>query len=140
MRDNRNFNQARGGTRPDDSAHKWLKENTESILKFKEADNLKEMLDNIQNFVKDKCGSVTTSQLRNIFSKIKAGKQTSQSLQLIRPKLAYIAARQASSDARDVVDFFENIVSEVKNDEQAPHFVSFFEAIVAYHKLHHSKK
>ena len=140
MRDNRNFSQTKGGTRPEHPAQMWLKANTPAILKFKEADNLKELLDNIQSFVKDKCGSVTTSQLRNIFSKIKAGKQTCQSLQLIRPKLAYIAARQASNEAREVVDFFENLVAEIKDDAQAPHFVSFFEAIVAYHKLYHGKK
>jgi CRISPR type III-A-associated protein Csm2 len=141
MQEKRQFNQPKGNfSRPEHPAQTWLLQNTDAILRFEEADNLKELLDNIQSFVKDKCGSVTTSQLRNIFAKIKSKKQTSQSLQLIRPKLAYIAARQASNEAREVVDFFGNIVAEVKHDPQAPHFVAFFEAIVAYHKLYHSNK
>jgi len=140
MQDNRHFNQPKGGARPEQTAQAWLKENSAAILQFKEAENLKDLLDHIQQFVQDKCGSVTTSQLRNIFSKIRSGKPTSQSLQLIRPKLAYIAARQATKEAREVVDFFENIVAEIESDEQAPHFVAFFEAIVAYHKLYHGKK
>jgi len=140
MQNDRNFNRPPGNTRPEHPAQAWLKANTAAILQFKETENLKELLDNIQSFVQDKCGGITTSQLRNIFSQIRAGKPTNQSLQLIRPKLAYIAARQATKEAQEVVDFFENIVSEIQSDEQAPHFVAFFEAIVAYHKLYHGKK
>jgi len=140
MQSERNFNRPSGSTRPQHPAQAWLIANTTAILQFREAENLKELLDHIQSFVQDKCGSITTSQLRNIFSQIRAGKPTNQSLQLIRPKLAYIAARQATKEAQEVVDFFENIVAEIRSDEQASHFVAFFEAIVAYHKLYHGKK
>lgn len=135
--------QPRGGGsgRQEHPAQQWLEKHTAEILQFRETGHLKELIDQLQRYVKDKCGSITSSQLRNIFSKIKSGNQpTQQKLQLVRPQLAYVAARQATPEAKEIVDFLERIIAQVETDDQASHFVSFVEAIVAYHKLYHPKK
>lgn len=131
----------RGGAQQENAAQQWLVQHIADILQFRETEHLKELIDHLQRYVQEKCGSITSSQLRNIFSKIKSGNQpTKQKLQLVRPQLAYVAARQATPEAKDVVDFLERIISKVETDEQAAHFVSFVEAIVAYHKFYHPKK
>jgi CRISPR-associated protein Csm2 len=119
----------------------YLEERIPDILNFKHAGNINELLDHLQKYVEE-CGKhVTTHQLRNIFSKIKTGKtKTAQELQLIRPQLAYVAARQASGGAKSFIEFLEKIIRKVENDEQVKHFIAFFEAIVAYHKFYHGNK
>lgn len=120
----------------------YLKDHLSDILSFKNTENINELLDKLQNYV-EKCGKdVTTHQLRNIFSKIKTStKKTARELQLIRPHLAYIAARQGDkNDAKRFVQFLEDIIRKVSDDNQVEHFVAFLEAIVAYHKFYHGNK
>ena len=101
----------RGGAQQENAAQQWLVQHIADILQFRETEHLKELIDHLQRYVQEKCGSITSSQLRNIFSKIKSGNQpTKQKLQLVRPQLAYVAARQATPEAKDVVDFLERII------------------------------
>ncbi len=118
---------------------RYLKEHISDILSFKETKNLKDLLTHLEEYVRERAGGVTTSQLRNIFSKIKPMK-TAQQLQLVRPQLAYVAARQQKKEARNVISFLETIVKEINDDKQVESFIKFFEAIVAYHKLYHGQK
>ncbi len=120
----------------DNAAEVYLKANIPAILDFKQTPALETLLDNLKQYVKDKGKSISTSQLRNIFARVKP-LRTKQSLQLIRPQLAYIAARQNTAEARSVVDFLEAVISNVKEDKQVDDFIAFFEAIVAYRKFHH---
>jgi len=120
-------------------AEKWLKSNIPAILDFKQTPLLESLLDQLKTYIQAKGESITTSQLRNIFSKVRAAR-TKQALQLIRPRLAYVAARQNSYEAKAIVDFLESIIAQMTGDEQADDFAAFFEAIVAYHKLYCSKK
>lgn len=99
----------------------------------------------ISKFVKVECKSITTTQLRNIYAKI-VNCDTVKSLKMLRPNLAYIAARQ--KNAKDVVMFLDQLIQDVKDDpkqdvEDNKHLISFkkvMEAIVAYHKFHHNTK
>lgn len=127
--------------KPENEHQKYLDGHLSDILNFEETDKISELLDHLQKYV-DECGKdITTHQIRNIFSKIKRDKmKTAQQLQLIRPQLAYAAARQATSGAKDFVNFLEKIIREVRKDEQVKHIIAFFEAIVAYHKLYHGNK
>lgn len=123
----------------DNAAEAYLKANIPAILDFKHTATLEKLLDHLKHYVQDKCGSISTSQLRNIFSRVKP-LRNKQSLQLIRPRLAYVAARQNTPDAREVVDFLESVIAQVNDDKQVDDFTAFFEAIVAYHKFYHGKK
>ena len=114
----------------------------------------------------DKLGfdAMTTSQVRNIFTEIKRlqakleqGKTTQEAdkdkaawqriqveFNLLRPKVAYNAARELAKRRnskiklfRDVFDKAHNVVNEADTPIQAfKHFCQFFEAVIAYHKVH----
>lgn len=125
---------------PEESeAEKYLKNNKAEILNFLDSPQIDKLLTNLKTFVGEKGGNLTTSQLRNIFSKVKPI-TSHQKLQLIRPKLAYVAARQKTGKAEQVVNFLEEIIKSVETDAQVKNFVAFFEAFVAYHKFFDSKK
>jgi len=123
----------------DSEAETYLKSHIGDILDFRTTPQIEDILTHLKSYVGEKGGHLTSSQLRNIFSKIKPI-TSRQKLQLIRPKLAYVAARQKTGKAEQVVNFLEDIIKKVENDNQVKDFVVFFEAFVAYHKFFESKK
>lgn len=97
---------------------------------------------------------LTTSQIRNVFGEVKrmemrmveTGRFDSHEFVLLKPKLAYAAARARQSDRRSTgADTLQRVLSwaidevgsENKNFDR---FVDFFEAILAYHKAADVKK
>jgi len=101
----------------------------------------KKIIDDIKLFVEKKGKAITHSQLRNIYSKILALKDDDiTGLQLIRPKLAYVAARQKNKEAGVLVRFFDEMISEINNTDEFKSFKTFMESVVAYHKFYHPDK
>lgn len=121
----------------------WLEkeENIARLLNISEDKNIGELIEHIKKFMFDTRGKITTNQLRNIYAKVKKPQsQDPKRLQLIRPHLAYIAARQNNLVAREVVEFLEKVVSKVDTKEKVEEFTTFFEAVVAYHKFYNTEK
>lgn len=121
----------------------YFKETYKHLLYLKEENiPLDKIFTNIENFVKEECGAITTTQLRNIYAKIIPIKDIA-SLKMLRPNLAYIAARQSGNNqdkAKNVIMFFDQLIQEVKEIENLDSFKKIMESIVAYHKYHHNKK
>jgi CRISPR type III-A-associated protein Csm2 len=116
-----------------------LSERKADVLNYSECVDLQSLIDLIDNYIKERKSAITTSQLRNIFQKVKEAKNRLQ-LQMIRPLLAYVAARQKSEEAKELVKFLSDLINEVKDDDkQLQNFQYFMEAIVAYHKFHNPK-
>lgn len=97
--------------------------------------------------------SVTTSQLRNIFSEIKrielkadaSNYDWSPDFFMLRAKIAYNTARvvQKKKDTHfiELRQILEDAHSKVgSNKENLKRFSSFFEAIIAYHKVYGGKE
>jgi len=117
-----------------------LKTKIREILSMNQSEDLSGLIDEISNYVKVHGKDVSTSQLRNIYSKVISSKKILDA-QLLRPKLMYVAARQNISkpDAKRYIEFLEKIVVEIKDDKQLESFKTFMESLVAYHKYHHPK-
>lgn len=83
-------------------------------------------------------GGLTTSQIRNIYGTVKQMEMRgfdANEFVLLKPKLAYAAARANTQGARDLRDVLSWAVKEVGDqDTKFARFVDFFEAILAYHK------
>jgi CRISPR type III-A-associated protein Csm2 len=110
------------------------------ILNYSECTDLETLIDLIESYVKERKSAITTSQLRNIFQKVKEAQSRLQ-LQMIRPLLAYVAARQKSEEAKEIVKFLSDLINQVKDDaKQLQNFQYFMEAIVAYHKFYNPKE
>jgi CRISPR-associated protein Csm2 len=87
---------------------------------------------------------LTTSQIRNVFGTVKVlqirEKFDSHEFVLLKPKLAYAAARAKQRDRKSTgAETLKRVLSwaidEVGNDEvKFDLFVDFFEAILAYHR------
>ena len=83
-------------------------------------------------------GDLTSSQIRNIFGEVRRI-QMSQSFKdkliLLKPKLAYAAARADELGAYLFRDVMTMAIDEVgDSEEKFQRFVDFFEAILAYHR------
>ena len=59
---------------------------------------------------------------------------------MLRPKLAYISARQQDRDARVVTEFITELIKDSKTEPHKRSLTTIVEAMVAYHKFHHPKK
>jgi CRISPR-associated protein Csm2 len=91
-----------------------------------------------------KDGHLTTSQIRNIYGMVKRMEISgfdAHEFVLLRPKLAYAAARAARTardnerGAQELKDVLTWAIDEVGADEtKFARFVDFFEAILAYHQ------
>lgn len=83
---------------------------------------------------------LTTSQIRSVYGMVKKmemqGYEKSKAdLILLKPKLAYAAARpQAKPGTKDLKTVLTTAIDSVKDEASFERFVSFFEAILAYHR------
>ena len=76
-----------------------------------------------------------TAQIRKIYSavkKIERGGFEQNKLIMLKPKLAYAAARNKS--VAELKDALIQAIDEIDNSEKFKNFVDFFEATLAYHK------
>lgn len=111
----------------------------DSLLSMKESEKLDEIIESIKAYVKAYVKGVSTSQLRNIYSKIKPLKKEEDinQLKLERPKIAYIIARQQDKqDAVAMMLVIDDLMKSVKTKSQLDNFQYFMESVVAYHKYY----
>lgn len=118
----------------------------ENDTKLKENNiDLNLFIDCVENFVKGanpnpKDGKgITSAQLRNVYSKAQSAKSVN-ALTLMRPKIAYTIARQKNNDAKITLYLLDDLIKQVKTDEQLKGFKTFFEAIVAFHRQVEAEK
>lgn len=118
----------------------------DSILRFSNHSNVAQLITEIEGFVEHCCKQIKTSQLRNIYDRL-VRIETPNEIQLLRPKIAYVAARQDNPESKAVVSFFNNIIKEIGqgkekeiSDIELQSFKMFFEAVVGYHKFYHHKE
>lgn len=96
-----------------------------------------ELVEKIKDFVREegKSATVTTHQLRNIYDKVKGLPETEAGLaelKLLRPMLAYIAARQATM--RSMTALFDDLIKSASKPADVKGMKDFMQAIVAYQK------
>jgi len=111
-------------------------------LLVKSADSLGSTLKN---------SGLTTSQIRSLFGEVRkieaqwnmenAQQKALRRFILLKPKMAYQAKRSQGGAVRELVDVLDPAVDVVINEKDEGmreanfrNFVSFFEAILAYHK------
>jgi len=88
---------------------------------------------------------LTTSQIRNFFGEmrriqLKGFKNEATAFLLLKPKLAYMAARvnkERINTFRKVMDFAHGAVGD--SEERFKNYCDLLEAILAYHKAHGGK-
>ena len=120
----------------------------ESIKGFIERDDTaKEMIKHAEGLAK-KLEKVTTSQMRNAYGTVKKIEMSGLSetalrqLLLLKPKMSYTQARINNKDAATA---YKELATDIglaidaislKDPQTFVRFCNFFEAVVAYHKLH----
>jgi len=138
-----------------DDAQRYFTEVYGELLNMKTSQSLKQIFDKIESFIKgtididkkNRKEPMSTSQLRNVFARIKKAK-SSDELRLLRPLLAYTSARQKSEGGKMIIALLDGLIQDIepkkeaepKKDTQVESLKTFAEAIVAYHKYHHPKQ
>lgn len=91
---------------------------------------------NIKAYVEDNVKGITTSQLRNVFSRIKKVKPDNlDELYILRPKLAYVSGR-SENKMKTLIFLLDRLIAKTDDAEKLVQFQAFFEAVIAYHKYY----
>ena len=98
---------------------------------------LDKVYDDIAKFIKENHTMITTTQLRNIYSRV-VDADSVQEVKMLRPNLVYIAARQGK-EVEPIIDFFNQLIKGINDEEQLKSFKKVMEAVVAYHKFYTSQ-
>lgn len=105
------------------------------LFALESSKQLDKVFNQLEIMVKEYAGSVTSSQLRNVYAKIVKTKNPND-LKLLRPNLAYIAARQDNLKAKKFMAFIDLLIQQVDSPDKLQSFKKTMEAIVAYHKFY----
>lgn len=81
---------------------------------------------------------INSSQLRNIFSRVKYISKK-EDLFRLRPQLAYAGGRAEKKAMKKLVFLLDDLIKSVASQEDLKEFKSFFEAVIAYHKYFNSE-
>ena len=98
---------------------------------------LDKVYDDIAKFIKENHTMITTTQLRNIYSRV-VDADSVQEVKMLRPNLVDIAARQGKG-VEPIIDFFNQLIKGINDEEQLKSFKKVMEAVVAYHKFYTSQ-
>ncbi|MCW7080985.1 MAG: type III-A CRISPR-associated protein Csm2 [Candidatus Methanospirare jalkutatii] len=87
---------------------------------------------------------LSTSQIRIIFSEVKQMQEYDRDkLNLLRPKMAYIAGRHGQRKGGrlvgpivDLQEVLDECIRKISSEEDFKNFKNFFEAILAYHRYY----
>jgi len=91
--------------------------------------------DNVKAYAeKLKSGKVTTSMMRNVYSRI-MNSDNIRDLKVLRPRFAYISGRNEKNNVlRSFMELLDYLVKNMNNQQHIENFKRFMEAIVAYRK------
>lgn len=117
----------------------YFKKHYAEILNFEQTKQMDGLIEETETFIKELGQDLTTHQLRQVFSRVKAA-STENALKLLRPQLAYVAARAEKDNAKKIITLLEGLIQEVDSLAKLANFKVFFEALVAYHKFYHGSK
>lgn len=140
--DHRRPNGGRGRSAGDDDRRRAIQgafgaDYTTLILEPHRGD-YNDFLDRVKRFVERRARSITPSQLRNIFIRVRAADHPRR-LWVLRPQLAYIAGRADKEEMRELVVLLDDLIQKVTSPERVTAFKDFFEAVIAYHKYYNPK-
>ena len=146
--------------KPSEFKSEWIKNKiTEETIQYLE--NFGYYLCDIQTNDKNETragrNAVTSAQLRNVYSEIKrietkldgedlsaAWEAQQASVLLLRPKIAYNAARVLAKNDRSKIkafrEVFETALTHVNTYPEFERFSQFAESVIAYHKVYVGKE
>ncbi|MEM4347161.1 MAG: type III-A CRISPR-associated protein Csm2 [Candidatus Altiarchaeota archaeon] len=128
---------------------KDFNEEVRSLLNDEEIDKILNLKDeNVELFVKkaEECAKefkFSASKLRSFYDPIKGMKEYQKiKLYLLKPKIAYAVGKEEREKRLELKKFQKTMekLIEKTNENNFENFKSFFEAIVAYHKIYGGKK
>jgi len=111
-----------------------------SFLLTSHVSDYNDYIDTIKKFIFRTYKNMTSSQLRNVFSRVKKARDC-RDLMFLRPKIAYVAGRSESKDLKTMIFLLDRLIENVGDSpDKMERFQSFFEAVIAYHKYYGGKE
>jgi len=122
----------------------FFTENEDNILNYNNIKGLvlSKFLDDMESYIekisfKDgkRIESITNGQVRVLYNLINQT-ESLQELQLVRPKIAFVAAKQNSETSKKIIKSLLNIISKTELEEQHQSIKNFMASFLHYHKFY----
>lgn len=121
---------SRGSTGPSGSnLEQQIKDKALKVLEL-DANSLNAFCNAVNEFAREDKTNFT--QIRNIYSKVRKLKDVKDIIGL-RPVLAYVGAR---NNIQKLTNLLDDIIKDVKDENQLNSFKKFMEMLVCYKKVH----
>jgi len=121
----------------------WDENILREIIKEGNVEKLNEIAEKLGKIYADRREGLSTSQIRSVLNEIQSMQRYDKNrLQLLRPKLAYVAGRH-SRNAPIIKKDFQPLMDQairMVNEDNFKNFKNFVEAIVAYHRFYGGKE
>lgn len=130
-------------TEADEVIKKYFGNEFVSLILSENKPSYNNYIDSVKRYVEDNKKGMTTSQLRNVYSRIKKLELTND-LYALRPKIAYVAGRAERHELKTFLYLIDILIKNIDDDmgagKKLQQFKDFFEAIIAYHKYYGGDK
>lgn len=91
-------------------------------------------IDKVKGYMDRNAKHISTSQLRNIFSRVRNVRDPA-GLFALRPKLAYVSGREEKNEAmKTMLYLLDRLIVAVNDQVKLERFKEFMESLVAFHK------
>jgi CRISPR/Cas system CSM-associated protein Csm2 small subunit len=105
----------------------------EEILYLRKSKNINQILNGFQNYLQQNVKGITSTQLRNIFSKMLTVRDF-KALKRLRPVLVYTAARQGTRESVKLIFLILELLKQVNSESDKKEFLYVIEVLVSLHK------
>lgn len=119
----------------------FLTKNQSNILNLNNlsGQNLIKFMDEFELFVKHTGGLLTNGQARIIYELIHKA-DSIEELQMVRSKVAFVAAKQVNQKTRELIQDFLQLISQTNTTLHKDNVQKFFTSFLHYHKFFHGDK
>lgn len=133
---NRKDNRTAGDAAPEN--HNFFEENGNNIRKFSNlsSSEIAELLNKLEAYVKSIAATITNGQVRVIYELVYQTTNV-QELQLIRPKIAFVAIKQErGSGSKAIIEKILHLISLTTTDDEHECVKNFITSFLHYHKFY----
>ncbi|NTV18267.1 MAG: type III-A CRISPR-associated protein Csm2 [Bacteroidales bacterium] len=123
----------------DEVVKKYFGNDFVDLILLQKVSSYNEYIDKVKRYVENTKKGMTTSQLRNVYSRIKNLESITE-LFTLRPKVAYVAGRADRHELKTFLYLIDQLIRSVDDVSKLKQLKDFFEAIIAYHKYYGGDK
>jgi len=108
------------------------------LIKIETSEEPDSLFSKLEQFIKENVRGISSSQLRNLFDIVKVEQPDLSYLQLQRPRIAHMIAKQPREEAKFMIVLVDELIAQMflKEEKNFAGFHYFLKCLLAFHKYY----